>query len=164
MFLSIFDYSAKKLSTLESFQASRILILVENKIPFISTEIFRLVINLAKKFLQTQSFFAVWNQKQIIFILGGTRSRERKLLKFKRSSKIFTQDTKAIWSSIYPLYPSVISICSILWYELISTKRNPWVAVYLQIPINYWNNTSTFPLTLQSCYKSLGILWMVRYF
>ena len=77
-------------------QAWRIPILTEKKSPLISTEIFRMVINLQKTFLQTQSFFTFWNQKQIIFILGGTRSSERKLLKFKSSSKAFTQDTKAI--------------------------------------------------------------------
>ena len=55
-----------------------------------------MVINLPKTFLQTQSFFTFCNQKQIIFILGETRSSERKLLKFKGSSKAFTQDAKAI--------------------------------------------------------------------
>ena len=157
MFLSIFDYLVKKLSTLES-SFSNIDTSWKKKPLLISTEKFRMVINLAKNFLQTQSFFTVWNQKQIIFILRRTRSRKRKLLKFKKSSKIFTQDAKAISTSIHPLYPSVISLCSILWYELICTKRNPWVAVYLRSPINYSKGTSTFPLTFQSCYKSLGIL------
>ena len=62
-----------------------------------------MVINLSKTFLQTQTFFTVSSQKQIMFILGGTRSRERKLLKFKKSSKTFTKDTKTISNSIYPL-------------------------------------------------------------
>ena len=55
-----------------------------------------MVINLSKNFLQTHSIFIVSNEKQMIFLLGKTGSRERKLLNFKRSSKTFTQDTKAI--------------------------------------------------------------------
>ena len=38
----------------------------------------------------------------MIFFLGKTGSRERNLLNWKRSSKTFTQDTKAISNSIYP--------------------------------------------------------------
>ena len=55
-----------------------------------------MVINLSKNFFQTQSFFIVGNEKQMIFLLGKTGSRERKSLNFKRSSKTFTQDTKPI--------------------------------------------------------------------
>ena len=65
-------------------------ILLEKKAPIIWTETFRMVINVSKTFLQTQSFFIVSNQKQMIFILRGTGSRERKLLNFKTSSKTFT--------------------------------------------------------------------------
>ena len=72
------------------------MLLEKKKAAIISTETFRMVINLSKTFLETQSFFNVSNQKQIIFVLSGTGSRERKLLNFKTSSKIFTQDTKAI--------------------------------------------------------------------
>ena len=92
---SIFNYSVKKLSNLES---SFLIIDTswKNKTPIISTKTFRMVINLSKKFFQTQSFFIVGNEKQMIFLLGKTGSRERKLLNFKRSSKTFTQDTKAI--------------------------------------------------------------------
>ena len=39
----------------------------------------------------------------MIFVLGGAGSRERKLLKFKRSRKTFAEDTKAIPSYIYLL-------------------------------------------------------------
>ena len=53
----------------------------------ILTELFRMVINLSKVLLQTQSFFIVLNQKQMILVLGGTGWRERKFLKFKRSQK-----------------------------------------------------------------------------
>ena len=129
----------------------------QKKYPIMSTEISRIMINLSNLFLQTQSFFIIWNQKQMVFILDRTGSRERKLLKFKRSTKTFTQDTKAISNYIYPLQTSVISLRPILWYQLICTKRNHWVAVYLQSPINYSTHTYTLSLALQLCYKPLGI-------
>ena len=143
--LSIFNCSVEKSSTLES-SFSNINTSWKKRSHIISTEIFRMVINLSKTFIQSQSFFTFWNQKQIIFILGGTGFRDRKLLKLKRSSKIFTQDTKAISNCIYPLSPPVISLRWILWYQFIGTKRNLWVAVYFQNPINYSNSTSTSPL------------------
>ena len=79
------------------------MILLEKKTAIILTETFRMVINLSKTFLETQSFFIVSNQKEMIFVLRGTGSRERKLLNFKTSSKTFTQDTKAISNYIYLL-------------------------------------------------------------
>ena len=79
------------------------MILLEKKTAIILTETFRMVINLSKTFLETQSFFIVSNQKQMIFVLTGTGSRERKLLNFKTSSKTFTEDTKAISNYIYLL-------------------------------------------------------------
>ena len=98
---SIFNYSVKKLSNLES-SFSNSATSWKNKTPTISTKTLRMKIYLSKAFLQTQSFFIVWNQKQMIFVLEKTGSRDRKLLNFKRSSKTFPQDTKAIWNSIYP--------------------------------------------------------------
>ena len=59
----------------------------KNITAIILTELFRMVINLSKVLLQTQSFFIVLNQKQMILVLGGTGWRERKFLKFKRSQK-----------------------------------------------------------------------------
>ena len=129
----------------------------ERKIPIKSTKVYRVMINLPNPFLQTQSFFIIWNQKQMIFILGRTGSRERKLLKFKWSTKTFTQDTKAILNYKSPLQTSVISLHSILWYQLIRTKRSHWVAVCLHSPINYSTHTYTLLLTLQLCYKPPGI-------
>ena len=55
----------------------------ENKPCMISTETFRIMINLSKTFLQTQSFFIVWNHKQMIFLLGKTESRKRSCLTSK---------------------------------------------------------------------------------
>ena len=84
--LSIFYYSVKKLSNLESS-----LLITDtswkNKTPIISTKTFRMVIYLSRTFLQTQSFFIVWNEKQMTFVFLGIGSRE---------GKTFTQDTKAI--------------------------------------------------------------------
>ena len=40
------------------------MILVEKKSVILSTKTFRMAINLSKAFLQRQSFFVVWNQKQ----------------------------------------------------------------------------------------------------
>ena len=62
-----------------------------------------MAINPLKNFLQTQSLFTVLNQRQIIFILAGTASRQKKLLKFDMSRKTFTQDEKAISNYIYLL-------------------------------------------------------------
>ena len=140
---------------------SRILILVVKTAPIISTEIFRMAIGLLETFFHTQSFFIVSNQIQTIFVSRGTGSKERKLLNSKMSSETFTQDTKAISNYLYLLQPSVICFYSTLWYQPIGTKRNPGVAVYLQSPINYSNNTSTLPLTLQLRYKLFGILQRV---
>ena len=128
----------------------------KNKTCIISTETFGIVIHLSKIFLETQSFFIIWNQKQMIFILRRPWSSEKKLLIFKMSSITFTQNTKAISNYIYLLQPSVISLLPSLWYQLISTKRNPWVATNFKSPIIYSSGTSTLLLTLELCQKSLG--------
>ena len=127
-----------------------------DKTPIISTEKVRMVTNLSKTFLQIQSIVLVSNQKQTIFVLRRPWSSEKKLLIFKMSSKTFTQNTKAISNYIYLLQPSVISLLPSLWYQLISTKRNPWVATNSKSPIIYSSGTSTLLLTLELCQKSLG--------
>ena len=68
--LSIFNYSVEKLSNLES-SFSIIDTSWKNKTPIILTNTFRMVIYLSKTFLQTQSFFIVWNEKQMIFAFLG---------------------------------------------------------------------------------------------
>ena len=100
LLLSISNSSVKKLPNLKS---SFLIIGTswKSKTLIISAQTFRIVINLSKFFLQTQSFFIVWNKKQMIFLLGKTGSREKRLLNFKRSSKTFTLDTKAISNYIY---------------------------------------------------------------
>ena len=41
-----------------------------------------MVINVSKTFLQTESFFIISNQKEMIFVSGGTGLTERKLINF----------------------------------------------------------------------------------
>ena len=62
--LSVFNSYVKKLPNLES---SFLIIDAtwNNKTVILSIKTFTMVINLSKVFLQTQSFFIVWNQKQI---------------------------------------------------------------------------------------------------
>ena len=90
---SIFNYSVKKLSNLES---SFLIIDTswKNKTPKISTKTFRMVIYLSKTFLETQSFFIVWNEKQMIFAFSGTWSREGKLLNLKGLAKLLPRIQK----------------------------------------------------------------------
>ena len=45
---------------------------LKNKSGIILIETFRIVINLSKIFLQSQTFFIVLNEKQMIFALLGT--------------------------------------------------------------------------------------------
>ena len=42
----------------------------KNKTRIRLTDTFGMLINLSKFFLQNQSYFIVWNQKQMIFVLG----------------------------------------------------------------------------------------------
>ena len=55
-----------------------------------------MVIYLSKHFFKLNHFSSFEMKKQMIFAFLGTESREGKLPNFKRSSKSFTQDTKAI--------------------------------------------------------------------
>ena len=62
------------------------MILVEKKSVILSTKTFRMVINLSKAFLQTQSFFIVWNQKQI---------KGKEVTKLQKVEQKFDENTKA---------------------------------------------------------------------
>ena len=55
----------------------------------------------------------------------------------------------------------MIFFLSTLWYQLIGIKKNPCVAVNLESPIMYSKDTSTLLLTLELCYKPLGIFQKV---
>ena len=58
----------------------------KNKTVILSTKTFRMVINLSKVFLQTQSFFIVWNQKQI---------KGKEVTKLQKVEQKFDENTKA---------------------------------------------------------------------
>ena len=51
---------------------------------------------LSQHFFKLNHFSSFEMKKKMIFAFLGTESREGKLPNFKRSSKSFTQDTKAI--------------------------------------------------------------------
>ena len=122
----------------------------KEKTPIISMEKVKMVANLSKTFLQTQSFLIVSNQKQMIFVLGRPWSREKKLLIFKSSSKTFTQNTKARTNYIYVLYSLVTSFHSSLDTNLLERRATfglQWICrvqlfiqttrVHCCLPLNY---------------------------
>ena len=122
----------------------------KEKTPILSMEKVKMVANLSKTFLQTQSFFIVSNQKQMIFVLGRPWSREKKLLIFKSSSKTFTQNTKARTNYIYVLYSLVTSFHSSLDTNLLERRATfglQWICrvqlfiqttrVHCCLPLNY---------------------------
>ena len=78
----------KKLSNLE-WSFSNIDNTWKNKTCVLLTKRFRIVINLSKTCLQIQSFFIVWNQKQMVFVLGETGSGKRSCLKSKVLARLF---------------------------------------------------------------------------
>ena len=137
----------KKLSNLES-TFSKSDTNWKNK-PIILTETLRMVIYLSKNFLQTQSFFIVWNQDQRKWSCLTSKSLTK--LNLYRGSKSYIK-----------LHISSVTLCDLsLSNTLIPTywqQEKPWVAVYLQTPINYSNDTSKLLLTLQLRYKPFSIL------
>ena len=60
----------------------------KNKACIISTQTFRIAIHPSKTFLETQSLFIIWNQKQMIFILVKTGSEKRSWLTSKGLAKL----------------------------------------------------------------------------
>ena len=98
---------------------------------------FRMVINLSKNFPQTQSFFIVSNEKELIFFLEKTGSRERKSLNFKRPSKTFNQDIKPISNYIYPLQHPVIYLNPNLSYQMIGTALRHLFPFHPLIPTDW---------------------------
>ena len=91
--LTIFNYSVKNLSNLES---SFLIIDTswKNKTPKISTKTFRMVICLSKTFLGIQPFFIVWHEKQMIFALLGTGSQKGSCLTAKGLGKLLPRIQK----------------------------------------------------------------------
>ena len=91
-----------------------------NKTCIISTETFRIVINLSKTFLQTQSFFIVWNQKQMTFILGKRGSGKRSCLKSKGLAKLLPR--------IQNLYQITYIFCNTVQSISIQPFDTNWLA------------------------------------
>ena len=120
---------------------------------------FRMVTNLSKNFVQTQSFFIVWNEIQMLFLIGETGSRERKSLNFKKSTKTFTQDTKDISNYIYLLCHSVICFHStrLYWFSPKGTLGLQRISK-AQLIIQMAHLHCHLPL---NCYNPLGILQRV---
>ena len=103
---SIFNYSVKKLSNLEwSFLNSDTS--WKNKTLTISTKTLRIMIDLSKKFFQIQSFFIVWNKKQIIFVLGQQDKGKGNWLTSKGLAKLLPR--------IQKLYQIPYILCTPLW-------------------------------------------------
>ena len=69
-----------------------------------------MVVNLSKTFHETQSFFILSSQKKVIFVLGGTVSRESKFLKFTRSSQTSAEDKKNLYQITYIFCNPVSSV------------------------------------------------------
>ena len=124
----------------------------KNKTLILSTKTFKMMISLSKVFLQTQSFFIVWNQKQI---------KGKEVTKLQKVEQKCYQEYK----SYIKLHIDAVILHHVFiepfWYQLIVTKKNPWVPVYLQSQLYYSYNISTLPLTLQLCCNPLGILQRV---
>ena len=124
----------------------------KNKTLILSTKTFKMMINFSNVFLQTQSFFIVWIQKQ---------------MKWKEVTKLQKVEQK-----FYPECKSYIKlhIAAVILHHLFSL--NPLIATYchqeeslgLSVfaePKILFTQQSTLPLTLQLCYKPLGILQRV---
>ena len=92
-----------------------------NKTCIISTQTFRIVINLSKTFLQTQSFFIVYNHKQMIFILGKTGSGKTSWLTSKGLSELLPR--------IQNLYQITYLFCNTVQSISIQLFDTNWLAL-----------------------------------
>ena len=97
-----------------------------NKTCIISTQTFRIVIDLSKTFLQTQSFFIIYNHKQMIFILGKTGSGKTSWLTSKTLSELLLR-IQNLYHIAYLFCNTVQSISNQLlhtsWLALSETLR-----------------------------------------
>ena len=103
----------RKYSNLES-RFSNIDTTWKSKTAIIAFETITTLTNFSKNYLQSQSFFAVSNQKQIIFILGGTGSSECSCFNWKRLAKFFPTTKK--------LYQIPYILCNPLWYLFVQSS------------------------------------------
>ena len=93
----------------------------KNKTCIIMTQTFRIVINLSKTFLQTQSFFIVYNHKQMIFILGKTGSGKTSWLTSKGLSELLPR--------IQNLYQITYLFCNTVQSISIQLLHTNWLAL-----------------------------------
>ena len=147
--LHFFNYSVKKLWNLES-SFSIIDNSWKNKTPITSTKTFRMVINLSKNCLQSQSFFIVWNQKQMLFVFGkhdqGKQSylTSKGLIKLLPSTQklyqityIFSNTLRSV--SIKPFYTNWLAPRGTLGLECICRAQVIIQTTHLhcRLPYNY---------------------------
>ena len=130
------------------------------KTGIISTQTFRTVINLSKTCLQIQSFFIVWNQKQMIFILGKTGSGKRSLLTWKGLVELLPR--------MQNLYQTTYLFCNIVKSISIQPFDTNWLAPRETLGLQcicraqLVIHTTHLPCYLQLCYKPLVILQTVN--
>ena len=92
----------------------------KKKTCIISAETFRIVTNLSKTFLQTQSLFIVWNKKQMIFILAKTGSGKRGCLTSNGLAKLLPR--------IQNLYQITYIFCNTVQSISIQPFDTNWLA------------------------------------
>ena len=92
-----------------------------NKTCIISTQTLRIVINLSKTFLQTQSFFIVYNHKHLTFILGKTGSGKTNWLSSKGLSKLLPRKEN--------LYQITYLFCNTVQSISIQLLHTNWLAL-----------------------------------
>ena len=92
-----------------------------NKTCIISTQTFRIAIDLSKTFLQTQSFFIIYNHKQMIFILGKTGSGKTSWSTSKALSELSPR--------IQNLYQITYLFCNTVQSISIQLLHQNWLAL-----------------------------------
>ena len=132
-----------------------------NKTCIISIETFRIVINPSKTFLQTQSFFIVWNQKQINLILGKRGSGKRIYLKSKSLAKLLPT-IQNLYQITYIFCNTVASISVQPFDTNLLVPRETLGLQRICRSQLLIHTTSTLQLTLQLCYKPLVIFQTIN--
>ena len=111
---SIFNYSVKKLSNLESsFLNSDTS--WKPKTPTISTKTLTMKIYFSITFLQTQSFFIVWNQKQMIFVLEKNRIMGEEIASLQKIRQNFYPGFK----SYIKFHISSVTLCDLSLFNIL---------------------------------------------
>ena len=117
----------------------------------ISTETVSMVTNLSKKFLKLNQFSS-FEIKNKLFSSQEDHDRGKRSCFYSKVLVKLSPKTRKPYQITYIFCNRpVISFHSASWYQIFGTKRNLWVAMNLQSPTNYSNDTSTLLLTLQLC-------------